>query len=1103
MKSKRIGNMFAFLAKCLVLCSVSITVNAQLDESCIINVLNRTIQVSADGGWSLPNVPANQGNIRARVTCTDPNTGDTLVGQTDFFQISQNGITRVGEFQFNDSSTTPESLDFASTDPVLLTDLGNTFQSTLTARYSDGSSEDVTSVSSGSNYTLTNSNVVSISASGELTAVGNGTALLIARLDGSIASRAFIVAADGDLDGDGIPDDYETANGLNPNDPIDAMEDQDKDGLSALQEFLQGTNPNVADTDGDGINDGEELIAGEDGFISNPLLFDTDGDGLSDGLEVAVNSDPNDANDTNLADALVSMRSNPVLMAITRNTIDNETSAPVIITGTLIDGSELDITQFDQTNYVSSNLSVISFGLTKGLFFAGNSGVATVTANVGATDVSVNVVVTEFDPIALSSVSIPGYANNVAVQGDYAYIAAGASGLQVVDVSDRASPAVVSGLDTPGTAIDIRLMGNLAFIADGASGLRIIDITDPLAPISMGTVDTDGIAEDLMVQGSYVYIADGNNGLVIVDATVPAAPQIVGNVSGIGIARGVDLSGNYAVLAAGSALHMIDVSDKTSPVTVGNVTLGQVKDLVVRDNFAHVAAYTSGYQVVDISNPIDPVAVASSTLFVPRDVELTGDLALYAEQLFPNVIAYVNIVDPTNAVFQGTINLAPLGDFAGTGIALDEQYAYVTEESFVVSQDFKASGNTRLFIAQYRALSDTGTVAPTVTITSPSDGQIFIEGQAALIAANAVDDVFVAAVDFLVNDEVQFTDTSSPFEYTEVAIPGVHTIGARAIDLAGNIGVATPVTITVVPDETPPSLQLLSPSEGDSFIEGEIITISASATDDIAVSRVEFMVDDNLVATDTELPYEFDYIAASLGNVTISAIGYDPANNASDQASADIFITEDPKTTVVGTVTDIDDLAVENAMVTCSGQSATTDDLGEFSVANVPTLNDNVACSASFITAEEKTLFGSSSPAVVVRAGITDVGVIVVSGDVIYEGINFSTINQLYCNGTCSWAGSQDCDQADADIFCKLKTGNPNSVAVEFGVTTALSERGFACPGHGVRNTINLGPLPQFGVTVDVWYTDDSIRSTHGAGSVVVEPVCEDAPIDLADDLNQ
>lgn len=102
-------------------------------------------------------------------------------------------------------------------------------------------------------------------------------------------------------------------------------------------------------------------------------------------------------------------------------------------------------------------------------------------------------------------------------------------------------------------------------------------------------------------------------------------------------------------------------------------------------------------------------------------------------------------------------------------------------------------------------------------------------------------------------------------------------------------------------------------------------------------------------------------------------------------------------------------------------------------------------------------------------------------GTCIYD---FSALPQLYCNGSCTWAGADSCDQADADIYCKLVTGDANSVATSFQVATALDAAGFACPGFGT----NFGVLPAYGV--NVWYQDTSILANHGGGSVIANATC-------------
>ncbi len=57
------------------------------------------------------------------------------------------------------------------------------------------------------------------------------------------ANPTLVVSASGDSDGDGMPDAWEIAHGLNAYDPSDASLDADGDGMTNLQEYLAGTDP--------------------------------------------------------------------------------------------------------------------------------------------------------------------------------------------------------------------------------------------------------------------------------------------------------------------------------------------------------------------------------------------------------------------------------------------------------------------------------------------------------------------------------------------------------------------------------------------------------------------------------------------------------------------------------------------------------------------------------------------------------------------------------------------------------------------------------------------------------------------------------------------
>lgn len=66
---------------------------------------------------------------------------------------------------------------------------------------------------------------------------------------------------------------------------LDTSVDLDLDGLTNLQEFLNGTDPDNDDTDGDNLGDGFELTFSE----TDPTNWDTDEDSIGDGLEFVQN----------------------------------------------------------------------------------------------------------------------------------------------------------------------------------------------------------------------------------------------------------------------------------------------------------------------------------------------------------------------------------------------------------------------------------------------------------------------------------------------------------------------------------------------------------------------------------------------------------------------------------------------------------------------------------------------------------------------------------------------------------------------------------------------------------------------------------------------
>jgi hypothetical protein len=96
--------------------------------------------------------------------------------------------------------------------------------------------------------------------------------------------------------------------------------DKDKDGLTTLQEFQFGTDPQNEDTDGDGIADGDEVFV----YYSDPKKADSDDDKFKDGEEVAACYDPIVVADTTIStERLTAIGNNVSLKQLHEPTLKN------------------------------------------------------------------------------------------------------------------------------------------------------------------------------------------------------------------------------------------------------------------------------------------------------------------------------------------------------------------------------------------------------------------------------------------------------------------------------------------------------------------------------------------------------------------------------------------------------------------------------------------------------------------------------------------------------------------------------------------------------------------------------------------------------------
>jgi hypothetical protein len=229
---------------------------------------------------------------------------------------------------------------------------------------------------------------------------------------------------------------------------------------------------------------------------------------------------------------------------------------------------------------------------------------------------------------------------------------------------------------------------------------------------------------------------------------------------------------------------------------------------------------------------------------------------------------------------NGTVTL--LSSTASTTItpALGEHFYYAK----VTQTDGNILWSAPVWVTQSNS-SDT--TAPTVSASeSGTSGTI-------TLSANASDNVGVTTVEFYVDGVLKASSNVAPYSATlnsATLANGSHSLVAKAYDAAGNVGTSGAFAFSVNNAASDTTAPTVSASEAGA---SGTITLSATASDNVGVSKVEFYVDGALKGSDTTAPYSMTLDSTTLANGShaLTAKAYDAAGNVGTSAAANFTVS--------------------------------------------------------------------------------------------------------------------------------------------------------------------------------------------------------------------
>lgn len=292
----------------------------------------------------------------------------------------------------------------------------------------------------------------------------------------------------------------------------------------------------------------------------------------------------------------------------------------------------------------------------------------------------------------VGGVVTPGDARNVFVSkiggNDFAFVADGPEGLQIVNTGNPHNPFIVSSLSGIGYCHDVTVTtinaAKYAFLASSASGLSIVNVSNPSSPsltavVSLNNDAVISVAVDSVIKR--VYAGTFNGYVYIINVGVlPSQPVILGNYNAYDKIKGLAVSGIHCYLAEPDfGIEIINVQNPLNPHSVSYFdTPGDPQDIAVsrQYNMAYIADGDAGLTVLDVTNPASPyfcttkysnddvlgVSFNHDYVFTAELTQGCESFGIFHNPAVPQYLSYFITDGYAYGVFAGKDNLVYIAD---------------------------------------------------------------------------------------------------------------------------------------------------------------------------------------------------------------------------------------------------------------------------------------------------------------------------------------------------------------------------------------------------------------------------------------------------------
>jgi hypothetical protein len=245
-----------------------------------------------------------------------------------------------------------------------------------------------------------------------------------------------------------------------------------------------------------------------------------------------------------------------------------------------------------------------------------------------------------------------GTFHEIALAGDVAVVAA-SNAVVFVDISRPEALTVLGGINLGSSIYDIDVNGNLVYVAAGYSGVSVVDFTDPAHPALAWNVDTVERTHGIAWREPYLY-AGTTKGLNVYDGADPRRPTLLRQLP-LAVDFGSPEFGDGVayVPTTTQGLQVLSLTDPKNPGSLGGFDpLAFEAHAVVQNQQVYLAAGDSLYVL-----PLQVAAPGTAMSAPARDearpagvVGIAPALDIVPNPANPRARVWLTLAEPATAV---------------------------------------------------------------------------------------------------------------------------------------------------------------------------------------------------------------------------------------------------------------------------------------------------------------------------------------------------------------------------------------------------------------------------------------------------------------------